>query len=219
MKQLLKDNRIFWIPYLFIVAIVTPFLIIYSKANIHLYLNQFYSAFFDFIFKYITYLGDGAVVGIIGLLILLFYHIRGAIFILLSYSVSGILAQFFKRFFFNDTARPSKFFEGIADLHVVEGVKLYAYRSFPSGHSTTGFALFFVLALMVKNNGLKIFFLIMALLVAYSRVYLSQHFVIDIVAGSALGIVTSLLLYYYINPAIERQSWSEKSLITILKPA
>ena len=34
-----------------------------------------------------------------------------------------------------------------------------------------------------------------ALLIAFSRIFLSQHYISDVIAGSFLGIVSSVLLY------------------------
>jgi membrane-associated phospholipid phosphatase len=36
-----------------------------------------------------------------------------------------------------------------------------------------------------------------ACLVGYSRVYLSQHFLIDAVTGSAIGVIVVLVYYFY----------------------
>ena len=212
MQKLIKDNLVFLIPFTVILMVTIPVLFLNPKADIHLYMNQLNTPFLDFLAKYITYLGDGTVITIIGFLVLLI-HIRAGLFIFIGYFISGFIAQVFKRVFFSDYPRPSKFFEGIADLHLIDGVKLHSYHSFPSGHATTGFAVFFVLAMMSKNKYIKIGCLIMAVAVAYSRVYLSQHFLMDIVAGSLLGTIVSFFLYFWINPAIECKSWSEKSLI------
>lgn len=216
MVKLIKENRVFLLPYFLILVIILPFLLIYTKAEIHLFLNQFHTPIFDIAWKYITYLGDGLIIVIIGVLALL-VSIRGSIFIVMSYLVSGLFAQILKRLLFPDVARPVKYFEGISDLHLIEGVKLYSYKSFPSGHATTAFAFFFILSMMVKNKLLKFLFLILAILVAYSRVYLSQHFVIDIIAGSFLGIIVSFLLYYWINPSLSKKNWMDQSIVTFFK--
>lgn len=216
MQKLIKDNRVFLIPLIVLLVLTVPFLFLYTKADIHLYLIKYNSPFFDFLAKYITYLGDGLVISIIGVLVLL-VHIRAGLFILISYYISGLIAQVFKRTLFSEYPRPSKFFDGIAGLHVIDGVTLYSNFSFPSGHATTGFAVFFVLAMMTPRKYAKLIFLFFALMVAYSRVYLSQHFLMDIVAGSILGTVISFLLYYWINPSFENKSWSEKSLLSVIK--
>lgn len=216
MQKLLKDNRVFLIPFIVLLALTIPVLFFYSKAEIHLYLNKFNSPFFDFLAKYITYLGDGLVISIIGVFALL-VHIRAGLLIFISYYISGLIAQVFKRTMFSEYSRPSKFFDGITSLHVIDGVTLHSNFSFPSGHATTGFAVFFILAMMTPKKYVKVIFLVFALMVAYSRVYLSQHFLMDIVAGSALGTVVSLLLYYWVNPFIENKWWSEKSLLSVIK--
>ncbi len=216
MQKLIKNNLVFLIPFLILLIVTIPVLFMNSKADIHLYLNQLNTPCLDFLAKYITYLGDGAVIAVIGFLVLLI-HIRSGMFIMISYYISGFIAQIFKRVLFSDCPRPSKFFDGIADLHLIDGVQLHSYHSFPSGHATTGFAVFFVLTMMSKNKYIKIGCLIMAVAVAYSRVYLSQHFLMDIVAGSLLGTIISFFLYFWINPVIEQKSWSEKSLISLVK--
>jgi membrane-associated phospholipid phosphatase len=37
---------------------------------------------------------------------------------------------------------------------------------------------------------------LIAIITAYSRIYLSQHFLQDVVAGSLLGVITSSVIYY-----------------------
>ena len=79
----------------------------------------------------------------------------------------------------------------------MEGVEISEYHSFPSGHSTSAFALFFCLSLLAKNHYVKVFTALCAIAVAYSRVYLSQHFLQDIIAGSFVGISVGFIFYYF----------------------
>ena len=55
----------------------------------------------------------------------------------------------------------------------------------------------------------------LALLVAFSRVYLSQHFLNDIYAGSLLGTASALLAWLILSrPAFFREAkWMHKSLL------
>jgi membrane-associated phospholipid phosphatase len=71
--------------------------------------------------------------------------------------------------------------------------------SFPSGHSTTVFAIATLLSLFYKSPRISVFLVIISSLTAFSRVYLSQHFIQDVLAGSFFGIVSSLLVYYYLE--------------------
>jgi membrane-associated phospholipid phosphatase len=72
---------------------------------------------------------------------------------------------------------------------------LLTSRSFPSGHATSAFAIFLAVALISGNRYVKVLCFIFACLVAFSRVYLSQHFLIDIIAGSMIGCIGTLAVY------------------------
>jgi membrane-associated phospholipid phosphatase len=192
--KLLKNNIFFLVPYLLVMLTLLPVLMLGSKPNIHLWINQFNNPFFDWFFKYLTLLGDGIVI-IIPVVTFLFFSVRHAVYCLVTYLSTGLVTQLLKRLFFEDMIRPSRYFVDIAPLHMVDGVKMLGGRSFPSGHATSAFALFLCLALITSNRYLKLACIFMATLVAFSRVYLSQHFLIDIYAGSLIGTMGALSLY------------------------
>ncbi|HNZ86045.1 MAG TPA: phosphatase PAP2 family protein [Paludibacteraceae bacterium] len=98
------------------------------------------------------------------------------------------------------------------DLHTIDGVRLHAWNSFPSGHTMTAFAFFLSLALIVKNQLLKFFFFAMSLLVGFSRIYLNQHFLEDTLAGSLLAVVIALTMYPFFNT---QQTWGNKGLMSL----
>src|SRR5690606_26118078 len=94
--------------------------------------------------------------------------------------------------------RPSKILEG--KLNLIEGVDLHSAYSFPSGHATVSFAMFIFLAYLFRNyRWAQGIFAILAVLAAYSRVHISQHFVEDIVAGAFLGITCFFLFRWILN--------------------
>lgn len=64
--------------------------------------------------------------------------------------------------------------------------------SFPSGHAATAFAGATVLA-RLEPRAAPAFYLL-ALAIAYSRLYVGVHFPLDVVGGAAIGIATALLL-------------------------
>ncbi len=196
--MIFRDNRFFLIPYLIFLIIGGIFLLNYSKTDIHLFVNQYHDFFSDAFFKYATYISEGAVVGVI-IIALAFYKIRNGLLLLSSYLFSALMAQFFKRMIFNESPRPRAFFEGIADLRFVEGVTVHSSYSFPSGHATAAFALFFSLAILAKKNGFKLIYFFAAILVAWSRVHISQHFLEDIYFGSILGIICTIIAFLFFN--------------------
>jgi undecaprenyl-diphosphatase len=65
-------------------------------------------------------------------------------------------------------------------------------HSFPSGHTATAFAGATVLARLLPR-GAPAFYLL-ALAVAYSRLYVGVHFPLDLVGGAVVGVATALLL-------------------------
>jgi len=199
-KKILLNN---WIPltfYFLLLSVSLFFIASYNKVTIHLFINKFVGdSFIDSFFKYITYIGDGWFVPLF-ILLVAFFNARLAIVCLVSFVGAVIISLSLKYTIFDDVVRPWFTFQW--DVHekvnYIEGVQLYLYNSFPSGHSTQAFALFIPLMLFVKQNGFKIGILLIALLAAFSRTYLSMHWFEDVVAGTFIGFCTSLVVYYLI---------------------
>jgi membrane-associated phospholipid phosphatase len=174
------------------------FLLNYEKTTIHIYLNQFVgNKFLDNFFYYITYLGDGTLVPVV-ILILLAVNIRLSVLSLCSLLVATAISTILKFYFYNEVMRPAFVFEWYnhTPLHYVAGLKQHIANSFPSGHATQIFALFMCIIFFVKNKYLKLALLILAVLGAFSRVYLSQHWLVDITAGSIIGTLVAAVCYY-----------------------
>ena len=129
------------------IVLIASFLVIIltDKHELHLWFNQFHHPVLDQVFKYATRMAEGMMIAFM-VFIVLIYKIRYAVAGLIGIVVSGMITQFLKRIVFSDYYRPSKVFEGIANLHFVDGVSLHKAFSFPSGHSTGAFALFLFLA-------------------------------------------------------------------------
>ncbi len=196
MIDLIRKNRFFIVPYLIFLIITTFFLILYSKSQIHIYLNQYHYPATDFFFKYNTHVGDGIAVAIF-MLFLLFIRYRYFLIMAGSVLMTTVVVQSFKRLIFPEIVRPSEYFSGFYELYIVPGVDMHHFNSFPSGHTASAFGIFFMATLMTKNKNLKSIFFIIALITAYSRVYLSQHFLVDIYFGSLISIVICLLMFYW----------------------
>jgi membrane-associated phospholipid phosphatase len=192
----LKNNKPFFIPYLVFLFIGAIILTLYNKAEIHLFINRFHNQFSDNFFRIATMLAEGLFIALV-ITILAFKKVRYSILLVSSFALSGMLAQFLKRMIFNEMPRPKAFFENIAELHFIENVQLHTQYSFPSGHATSAFTLFFALSLFAKQPILKVLCFVGALLVSWSRIYLSQHFLMDIYAGSLLGIGSVALIFWY----------------------
>lgn len=170
-----------------------------GKINSFLIINQLNHPIADVFFKYFTYLGDGILW--LFLFVASYFIAKKKMWIVLTnFIVSTLLAQVLKRLFFYDKLRPSALLNSGYDLHFVEGVKMYMHHSFPSGHTITAFAITFTFILLIKKkNKLKYLAVVVAFLVAYSRVYLAQHYVIDVIAGAFLGVCSTFTSIYLLS--------------------
>lgn len=189
MKDFIQKNRFVLLLYSFLFISGVILLLFIPKAELHLYINQFNSPFFDLFFKNVTWLGSGWAVVVL-VLLLLIKSKRAAIIFLTGNLLITIIVQSLKRLVFSDLLRPVAFFSEPGKLHLIAGEKMHHLHSFPSGHSATAFGIFIILIYITKNQYLKFGWLLISLIIAFSRVYLSQHFFMDILAGSFIGTVT-----------------------------
>ena len=151
MRKLFIDLKLYFIVCLFFISTSLMAVYTYGKIPLHLIINQYNSPFQDIFFKYFTNVGDGLFAIFILLLVLFTVKIRDFFIGLSTFLISGIICQVMKKVIFFDQLRPSKYF-GPDDLHLVKGVVLHSYNSFPSGHSTTAFGMFMFLAYIFKNK-------------------------------------------------------------------
>lgn len=201
-KEFLKNNRVALFAYFVFVVAAVSVLLVYGKEDVSLYLNQYVgNAFLDRFFYFITYLGDGRTVAFI-LAFILFYNVRLGLSTTLSFLSSSLVANLLKYTLFDDVNRPYYYYQYFLNpkriINYVEGVDLHIHNSFPSGHSTQAFAIFMCLVFASKSHVWKLIWLSIALLTSYSRVYLSQHWLTDVTAGSLIGFIFSLVFEYSI---------------------
>jgi len=207
----------FLLAYFIFMLCILIAMLLFPKPELHILINERHLAFLDTLMKYWTYLGDGLVLSVL-ILGLLFVSMRHFITGLSSFAFSGLAAQLLKRLIFTQSARPTKYFElnyPAHELHLVSGVDMHSWYSFPSGHAASAFAVFFALALMSRSLSLQILYLVLATGVALSRVYLSQHFMMDVAAGSLLGILMGWLAWKWMS--VYKKEWLGKTLPQISK--
>jgi membrane-associated phospholipid phosphatase len=174
-------------------------LILFKKAEISIFINENNSVFFDYFFKYFTFLGTGLTLVIAGI-IFLFKNKKAFFTLIFTVLFLLILVNATKKVV--DAPRPKKYFEKVLkndtyQIHYVEGEKIHSSNSFPSGHSATAFAVFMLISVFLfeKKYVLQIISFFAAALVGYSRMYLFQHFLIDVFAGFISGFLAVFFSY------------------------
>lgn len=188
-----KKNTLFFSGFLLFILLTIFLLLFYSRSESFLLLNSYHSKPLTYIFLAITTLGDGLFVIIIGLLLFFLRKRLAGVLIIVSYLLSGGIVQLIKYFVIEP--RPGIFFKDTGYPYFIDGVTLHNMHAFPSGHTASAFALATILSLWVKNKRWSLIFLILAILAGYSRIYLAQHFLQDVLAGAVVGVTFAIISY------------------------
>jgi membrane-associated phospholipid phosphatase len=154
-----------------------------------LWINGNHTPILDYFFRLYTNVGDGLLLVPI-VLVLLFVRFQYAIMAVTASSFLGIIISIFKQLFFANAPRPRAYMNDEL-IHFVPDVSVHSLHSFPSGHTATAFCLALLLSYVFLNRWITIVTLICALLVGYSRIYLAQHFLVDVAAGAIIGSFTT----------------------------
>ena len=200
----IKQHKPFLLLYGLLLLCGVFILLFFNKPEIILYLNQNNSIITDVLFTYITLLGEAPIV-IFTLVLVLIKDRANFLKIALTLGVMGTLLYSFKFHIFEDNMRPRGFINNDALLHFIQGVEMHFKHSFPSGHTSTAFLCFFILSSYTRNKMVILLCLLLAAGVAYSRMYLGQHFFEDVFTGSIVGVVIGIL-GLSINFRIEKKS-------------
>jgi len=217
-----KINIFFWfyLVFLFLGLIIN---LMFSQKQIFFWVNVRYSSFLDVIMPWCTDIGNGFFCVFISLFSLCIFSIRFGLALIASYSLEGIVVQVLKRLIFTNRPRPWAQYAHKFSIHLIPDFTPYSNNSFPSGHTATIFcmAVLFVLAYLKMKGIWQVILFAIAISVAYSRIYLSQHYFIDVYVGSIIGILSSILMYYYFyryqyNPE-KHFPWLDRTLLSLKK--
>ena len=190
-------------PTLVLALVLGTLLLFFPKGELHLLLCQLHMPFLDTIVPIFSDLVDWLPYLVV--VLLLFYRAGWATFLASNLLLSTLIVQPIKHLV--NAPRPLTWFaENMPDvaLPLVDGVKMNLWLSFPSGHTTTFFVLFFSISIILctenirGKNILSFLCFLLATFGAYTRIYLSQHFTLDIFAGILIASFSTILLYYFL---------------------
>lgn len=207
MLKILTNNRLFFILFFIWVVFGAVLQLFFTPTEIMFWINQHHNSLLDSFFYYVTLLGEDTIW--FSFLCALAYdnYVRGndrsyAIKVLLISWLSKVLVSVSLKNIFN-YPRPIEVYQHSSQaIHLVDGVTMHHWQSFPSGHTMTAFAFACVCLFVQKKTSPAIIALLIAMLVGYSRMYLFQHFPRDVFVGSVLGVGVTVILFILLNKKI-----------------
>lgn len=182
--------------YLYGGSVLTLFVLsaIIEKGKDVLWINGHNSDLWDSFFQFITHFGEGWVF-VLPVLIALFVRFYWVAVGLSMAALNGVLCAIAKRAIFTNSPRPIAVLD-VNQLHFIPGLDVHSSFSFPSGHTATIFCAAVFTSFLVRNKVVSAVLLSLALLVGYSRIYLLQHFLIDVAGGACVGIASGFAMVY-----------------------
>ncbi len=149
--------------------------------------TEFFNDFFLFFSQYCA-----AIWIICGLVLTLFRKTRKAGFILLiAIGITSLLNNYVLKNIF-DRARP---FVSNEELKII--ISKPSGTSFPSGHTSVSFAAAAVL--LKANKKIGAVGLVVASIIAFSRIYFCVHYPSDILVGAVEGVIIALIVWFAFN--------------------
>jgi len=162
---------------------------LWGKNEAFLYLNANLGLVADKVFEYSSYLAEGWF-WIPYFIVLVGLYKKDTAFILMNFLVSTLLTQFAKNYIFNTAMRPMASGLDATQIHTVPGVEIHTFNSFPSGHTATAFTLFILTTYLFPNKYALTIGIVYAIVCGYSRIYLAQHFPLDLAGGIFVSLLT-----------------------------
>lgn len=215
----MRNNSVFIGLSLILLAVLGLALLYIPQGDLHLLLCDRHTPARDIFFRYYTHVAEWFPY-VVCIAVLLFGRIGDGVFASSAMLLSALSTQVIKHIV--NAPRPVIWFGNNMpeiNLPLVEGVKMNLWFSFPSGHTTSFFALAFVVGILMsqkwpKYGGLiQVVLFVLATLGGYSRIYLSQHFSADVFAGVIVGVCITILCYVVFN-RYKDQKWFNFRLIT-----
>jgi membrane-associated phospholipid phosphatase len=194
------------------------FICICGKSNSFFLLNSFHHPVLDYFFILFTNLGDGIIALVFCVLAIVFYRKKlYALSLFYAFIISGLIAQVLKRMV--DAPRPKLYFANGEYTQFITGIKIATQHSFPSGHTATAFAIATVIMIVMKSRKWQIQILAVATLVGYSRIYLGQHFLLDVLVGAIIGYLSGIVAIDLAERTLKGvKKWSKNTKASREKP-
>lgn len=188
------------LPFFGVLILAFPFFQ-YPKGDVVLMMNQAHNPFWNWLFTSLSSLGNALSIFLFLGIVLWKYNLKSLYFFVLAFLLESLVIIVAKNMFYSHVPRPYLFFEtqGILDqIDFVEGIKVNKRRSFPSGHTAYSFCIAVFFAFKIDKTWTSVSLAIIAAFIGMSRIYLVQHFFMDVFMGAIVGITTSGMAYFLV---------------------
>jgi membrane-associated phospholipid phosphatase len=196
MRTLLVKNKTFYLLVLLFWSALFLVVMLLPKGTPSLYINNFHNTLCDYFFYGITFLGDGLFATLLLMGIFLFWSKRKALTMTFTFLSVVLVIQVLKNFFFDTAPRPHTYFEQTAGVYYLPWLEVHGYNSFPSGHTAQAFCLALCLVFYLNGKSWTNGLFTLAVLTGFSRIYLMQHFPIDVLGGSMIAVMLTTIMFY-----------------------
>ncbi len=173
------------------------------EASILLWIQENLRGALDGFWVFITHLGDGGYLWIaIGIALLIFKKTRPVgITVLLSLAINACMTNLTLKDFFG-RIRPFN-----VNPEIVTLIKHPSSFSFPSGHTSGSFSAALVLFHMLPKK-LGVPAVVLATMIAFSRMYVGVHYPTDILGGIVVAIIASTVAILITKKVME--TWQKQ---------
>lgn len=143
--------------------------------------------FLDVVMAVFSYMGEAGGIWIISAIIMMCFRKTRAtgVMVLCAVAIGFVIGEITLK---NIIERPRPF---VQNPQIIPAIKLPSGYSFPSGHSCSSFAAATVLFARSKKIGISA--IIIAFLIAFSRLYNYVHFPSDVISGIILGVICAVV--------------------------
>ena len=201
LSTFLRANRFFLIGLVLLILVNFYLVLTRQQGEALIAINQLRTPFFDTVFINGTRLGE-PIAYLVVVVVMLTFRLRTALFTVITGILAGGLTGLLKVYFAE--ARPMRFFfENAEDtwysLNLFDDtMRNWGDTSFPSGHTAAAFALYSFICFNVRRPKILISILcfLLAIEVGFSRMYLLFHFLRDVTAGAALGLLVAVAMFF-----------------------
>ncbi len=207
MRNLFRQNAVFISLSLMLLIALGLALLCVEKGDLHLLLCDHHTPARDIFYRYYTHIAEWFPY-VVCVAVLLFGRLGDGLFASACQAFAALTTQIIKHILV--APRPLTWFaEHMPDvqLPLAEGVRMNYWLSFPSGHTTSFFALAFAVCILLTKSDrlskypketsyvIQVLLFFAAALGGYSRIYLSQHFAADVFGGMLVGCLITIVCY------------------------